>query len=83
MATKLDAFIEEYRQMLRAAGNMAPDWNADHLRERLEEHRDRWAGDPEGRVNWQAFEDFISSDLPMDTKWREWAHVLGGVGRPQ
>jgi hypothetical protein len=83
MSTELDDFIAEYRALLHAEGNVDPDANADQLRSRLEDHRDRWAGDPEGMANWRAFEEFISSDLPLETRVREWAHVLGGVGRPQ
>jgi hypothetical protein len=81
MSAELDAFIEEYRQMLRLQGNLDPDWNADELRESLEDHRDRWASDPEGQANWRAFEEFISSDLPLKTRMREYGHVLGTGSR--
>jgi hypothetical protein len=83
MSAALDDFIEEYRTLLRREGNVDPDGNADRLRAQLRDHRDRWAGNPEGRANWRAFEQFISSDLPLETRVREWAHVLGTGGRAQ
>jgi hypothetical protein len=83
MGLELDDFIEEYRRLLRTEGNVDPDANADRLRERLEDHHDRWARNPEGRANWCAFEQFISSDLPLETRVRDWAHVLGTGMRPQ
>jgi hypothetical protein len=83
MSAALDKFIEEYRQLLHAERNVDPDANADRLGEQLEDHRDRWAGDPEGKANWRAFEEFISSDAPLETRVREWSDVLGTGKRRQ